>query len=202
MKLYYSPGTCSLAPHIVMREAGLLFALERVDLHSHTTASGEDYFNMNARGQVPLLQLDSGEFLSEGPIISQFIADQSGSETLIPMHTDFGRYRVLEWQNFISSELHKGYGPLFNPDINDQAKTVLRAALRKKYEWLDRQMTQDSYLTGKHFTVADAYLFVVTRWSNLVGLDLSDLGCIRSFMRDVSRRPAVQAAMKAEGLPT
>lgn len=200
MKLYYSPGTCSLAPHIVMREAGLSFDLESVDLASHTTSQGEDYFNITGRGQVPLLQLDNGEYLSEGTIIAQFIADQAGSETLIPPHTDIGRYRVAEWQNFVSTELHKGFGPLFKPEIYDEAKAVLRVALRKKYEWLNSQMNQDSYLCGDRFTVADAYLYVVTRWSKSVSLDLSDLANLQSFMRLVGQRPAVREALQKEGL--
>lgn len=200
MKLYYSPGTCSLAPHIIMREAGLSFDLESVDLASHTTSQGEDYFNITGRGQVPLLQLDNGEYLSEGTIIAQFIADQARSETLIPPHTDIGRYRVAEWQNFVSTELHKGFGPLFKPEINDEAKAVLRVALRKKYEWLNSQMNQDSYLCGDRFTVADAYLYVVTRWSKSVGLDLSDLANLQSFMRLVGQRPAVREALQKEGL--
>ncbi|MGR9088200.1 MAG: glutathione transferase GstA [Gammaproteobacteria bacterium] len=200
MKLYYSPGTCSLAPHIVMREAGLSFDLERVDLATHTTSRGEDYFGINGKGQVPLLQLDNGEILTEGAVIAQFIADQAGSERLIPPHTDTARYRVAEWQNFISTELHKGYGPLFKPDINDEAKAVMRTALRKKYEWLDGQMTPGRYLCGDHFSVADAYLFVVTRWSKLVGLDLSDLDNIQSFMRRAGQRPAVQTALRVEGM--
>lgn len=200
MKLYYSPGTCSLAPHIIMQEAGLPVELEQVDLNHHTTAHGENYFNINGRGQVPLLELDNGEYLSEGAIIAQYLADLEGSNRLIPAPSDMNRYRVAEWQNYVSSELHKGFGPLFNAGINSEAKAVLRNALRSKYAWLDSRLAATPFLTGDQFTVADAYLFVVTRWSALIDLDLSDLDNVQSFMDRVARRPAVRAALKAEGL--
>ncbi|QSX40012.1 glutathione transferase GstA [Shewanella cyperi] len=200
MKLYFSPGTCSLAPHIVMREAGLAFDLEQVDLNTRMTAGGEDYLQIHGRGQVPLLQLDNGEHLSEGPVIARFIAELAKAHALVPPAGSPRRYRVDEWQNFIGTELHKGYSPLFNGDLDTNAKSVLRGVLRKKYEWLNRQLAKGQYLTGDDFSAADAYLFVVTRWSQYVDLDLSDLGELQAFMARVAQRPAVQAALSAEGL--
>jgi glutathione S-transferase len=200
MKLYFSPGACSLAPHIVLREAGLPFTLEKVDVAKHVLASGGDYFAINAKGQVPVLELDGGERLTEGPVIAQYIADQAGNTTLMPAAGTLARYRVMAWQNHITSELHKSFSPLFTPAFDATAKALHSQLLRKKYEWVDSQLAATPFLTGDSFTAADAYLFTVTGWAKYVGLDLSDLPHLQAFLARVASRPAVQAAMKAEGL--
>jgi glutathione S-transferase len=199
MKLYYSPAACSLAPHIVLREAGVPFTLQKVDTERHVTDGG-DYYAINPKGQVPLLELDDGARLSEGPVIAQFIADQAHATTLMPAAGTRERYRVMEWQNYITSELHKSFTPLFAPGLDADAKRTLAARLRRKYEWVDAQLAGHSYLTGETFTAADAYLFVVTAWARFVQLDLGDLHHLQSFVRRVQERPAVREAMRAEGL--
>lgn len=200
MKLYYAAGACSLAPHIVLREAGLTFDLEKVDTKSHKTAAGVDFYTINPKGSVPLLQLANGELLSEGPVICRYIADTAGATALMPAAGTLARYRVEEWQNYITSELHKSFSPLFNPAFPADGKAVVSAGLHKKFEWLSSQLEGKAYLTGDTFTVADAYLFVVTNWSKFVGLDLSDLADLQAFQQRVAARPAVLAALKAEGL--
>ncbi len=200
MKLYFSPGACSLAPHIVLCEAGLPFTLEKVNVATHVLAVGGDYYAINAKGQVPLLELDDGERLSEGPVIAQYIADQAGNTTLMPAAGSLARYRVMSWQNYITSELHKSFSPLFSPAFDATAKALHSQLLRKKYDWVDSQLADTPFLTGDSFTAADAYLFTVTGWAKLVGLDLSDLPHLQAFLARVASRPAVQAAMKAEGL--
>jgi glutathione S-transferase len=200
MKLYFSPAACSLVPHIVLREIGTSFTLEKVDTAKHLTQAGADYYAINPKGQVPLLQLDDGQLLSEGPVIAQYIADQAGATTLMPAAGSVARYRVMEWQNYITSELHKTYSPLFNSEFDAKAKTTLRSLLRKKYEWVDSQLSGREYLTGEAFTAADAYLFVVTGWARFIDLDLSGLPNLDAFLKRVSARPAVREAMKAEGL--
>ena len=200
MKLYFSPAACSLAPHIVLRETETPFTLEKVDTGKHLTQAGADYYAVNPKGQVPLLQLDDGSLLSEGPVITQYIADQAGHTTLMPAPGSIERYRVMEWQNYITSELHKSYTPLFSSDLDATAKTTLSAVLRKKYEWVDSRLEGVEHLTGAAFTAADAYLFVVTGWAKFVGLELSDLPNLQRFLKQVAARPAVREAMKAEGL--
>ncbi|MEO5796783.1 MAG: glutathione transferase GstA [Rhodoferax sp.] len=200
MKLFYSPGACSLAPHIVLRESGAAFTLEKVDIPKHLTATGVDYYSITPKGQVPLLQLDDGSTLSEGPIITQYIADQAAATGLLPAAGSMARYRVMEWQNFITSELHKGFSPLFNPAFDAAAKGIQAGLLRKKFEWVDSKLDGTHYLTGDDFTVADAYLFTVSGWAKMVALDLSNLAHLQAFLTRVAARPAVQAALKAEGL--
>ena len=200
MKLYYSPGACSLAPHIVLREAAQTFTLSKVDTAKHVTAGGEDYYTINPRGMVPLLELDDGSRLSEGPVIAQFIADRAGASTLMPAAGSIERYRVMEWQNYITSELHKSFTPLFNPELDATAKQTLSTVLRKKLEWVNGQLSGRDFLTGKTFTAADAYLFTVLGWTKYVNLDIADLSNIQHFLSTVSQRPAVREAMKAEGL--
>lgn len=200
MKLFYSPGACSLAPHIVLREVGLPFSLERVDTRKHVTASGSDYHAINPKGQVPVLELDDGTRLTEGPAIAQFIADQAPGRRLLPAFGTLSRYRVIEWQNYITSELHKSFTPLFNPDFDATAKGLHARLLRKKYTWVDAQLARSSHLTDDHFTIADAYLFTVTGWAKHVHLDLSDLANLQRFLGSVAARPAVREALKAEGL--
>ena len=200
MKLYYSPAACSLAPHIVLREAALPFTLHRVDTERHVTADGDDYYAINSKGQVPVLELDDGARLSEGPVIAQFIADLAKATALMPAAGTIERYRVMEWQNYISTELHKSFTPLFADGLDAAAKGTLAERLRKKYEWLDRQLDGKSYLTGDVFTAADAYLFAVTGWARFVKLELSDLPNLKAFMGRVAQRPAVREALRAEGL--
>jgi glutathione S-transferase len=200
MKLYYSPGACSMAPHIVAAEAGIALTLEKVDTQRHVTVSGADYYGINSKGQVPFLQLDDGSTLSEGPVIAQYLADQAQARGLMPAPGTIARYRVLEWQNYVTSELHKGFSPLFNPKFDAAAKTLMLGLMRKKYEWLDKQLAGKSYLTGNDFTAADAYLFTVTGWAKHVKLDLSDLPNVQAYLARVAARPAVIKAMTEEGL--
>ena len=201
MKLYFSPGACSLAPHIVLREVGAKFSLERVDLPKHQLSSGADYYTINPKGAVPLLELDSGERLTEGPVIAQYIADQAGNTHLLPAAGTMPRYRVMEWQNYITSELHKAFGPLFGaPAVDDATKSAFAQTLQKKFGWVSEQLKGKQHLTGDTFTVADAYLFVVAGWSKHVQLDISHAPHLQSFLGRVAERPAVKEAMRAEGL--
>lgn len=200
MKLFFSPGACSLAPHIVLREAGTPFTVEQVNLGKHVTAAGGDYYAVTPKGQVPLLELDDGALLSEGPIICQYIADQAGNTTLMPAAGSMARYRVMEWQNYITAELHKGFSPLFNPAFAADAKELHAQMLRKKFVWVDSKLAGRDYLTGSDFTAADAYLFTVSGWAPMVKLDLSDLAHLQAFRARVAARPAVRQAMQAEGL--
>ena len=200
MKLYYAPGACSLAPHIVLREAGLPFSLHKVDTARHVLADGADFHTINSKGQVPVLELDDGTRLTEGPVIAQFIADHARTTSLMPAAGTLARYRVQEWQNYITSELHKSFTPLFHADLDASAKKVLAAVLRKKLQWLDSQLAGRRFLTGETFTAADAYLFVVLGWARHVQIDLSDLSHVQAFLAHVAARPAVREALKAEGL--
>jgi glutathione S-transferase len=201
LKLYYSRGACSLAPHILLREAGLPFALERVDTGTHTTEHGLDFYTINPKGYVPLLELDGGERLSEGPVIAQYICDLARRVDLMPAAGSMARYRVMEWQNYVTAELHKSYGLLFNPAVDAAAKAVFAAALRKRYEWVSSELRGKDYLTGDDFTAADAYLFTVTRWAKYVNLNLTDLPDLQAFMKRTAARSAVHAALRAEGIP-
>lgn len=200
IKLYYSPGACSLAPHILLRETGLAFALERVDTATHRTEGGADFFALNPKGQVPLIEDADRQRLSEGPVIAQYIAERAGRADLLPDAGTMARYRVMEWQNYITSELHKTFTPLFNPAIGADAKAEFRAALAKKFAWVSSQLQGRAYLTGKDFTVADAYLFTVARWSQFVALDLTDLEPLQAYLARIAERPAVREAMQSEGL--
>lgn len=202
MKLYYAPGACSLAPHILLRETDLNFDLLRVDTRTHTTSDGLDYHRINPKGQVPFLDTGSGESLSEGVVIAQYIADRAGNRDLMPEPGSMARYRVMEWQNYITSELHKGFSPLFNDVFDEAARTQFLALLRKKLAWVDAQLADRTFLTGETFTAADAYLFVVCGWAGHVGLDLSGLPHLGRFLHSVAARPAVRDALRAEGLPT
>ena len=200
MKLYYAPGACSLAPHIVAREAVLQLTLVKVDTDTHRTAQGEDFHAINSKGAVPVLELDNGERLTEGPIIVQYLADFARHRDLMPEADSLARYRVMEWQNYVTSELHKSFTPLFSSALDASAKATLKTLLRKKFEWLDTQLAGKDYLTGGRFTGADAYLFVVTSWAKHVALDIADLANVQRYSRRVAMRPAVQEAMRVEGL--
>lgn len=199
MKLYYSPGACSLAPHIILRETGLPFELVRVDLANHKLHEKDDFYAINPKGSVPVLELDDGERLTEGPVIAQYICDRANRTDLMPAAGTI-RYRVMEWQNFITSELHKSYSPLFRPDFSEEVKALFRNALRKRYEYVDSCLQKNDYLTSSNFTAADAYLFTVTNWARRVEVDLNGLSAVEAFMNRVRAREAVQAALVAEGL--
>ncbi|MDD3763123.1 MAG: glutathione transferase GstA [Nevskiales bacterium] len=200
MKLYYAPANCSLAPHIVLREAGAPFELVRVDTATHTLEDGSDYHAINPKGQVPVLQLDDGSRLTEGPIICQYIADRADNRALMPAPGSMQRYRVMEWQNYITSELHKGFSPLFNTGLDPAVRQTFADALKNKLAWVCEQIGDRPYLTGDTFTAADAYLFVVTGWAPFVKLDVSDLDVLTAYRARIAERPSVSAALRAEGL--
>lgn len=200
MKLYQSPGACSLSPHIVLLESGLPFETRLVSLRSHKLADGTDFYGINSKGSVPVLEFDDGQRLTEGPAIVQWIADQVPAKRLAPPAGSLERYRLMEWLNFITSELHKGFSPLFNPAVPDEAKALFANKLIERFQWVDRQLEGRDHLMGSDFTVADAYLFTVTRWAPMMKLDLSQLTHLQAYMQRVGARPAVQAALAAEGL--
>lgn len=200
MKLYYHPGACSLSPHIVLREAGLAFEPMLADLKAHKLADGSDYYAVNPKGYVPVLELDDGQRLSEGPAIVQYIADQVPTKHLIPAAGTMGRYRAQEWLNFISTELHKGIGGLLNPAMPADAKALMKTKAVGRLTWVDSQLEGKDYLMGTAFSVPDAYLFVVTSWTDHVGIDISALSNLQAFMARMKSRPAVQEALAAEGL--
>ncbi len=200
MKLYYSPGACSLSPHIALREAGMKFELAKALLATHTLPDGSDYYAINPKGQVPLLELDDGQRLSEGPAILQYIADHAPASGLAPAPATMARYRLVESLNFITSELHKGFSPLFDPAMPQEAKALHSARLKGRLALVDRQLEGRDYLMGDRFCVADAYLFTVTNWAPAVGLEISDLKNLAAYRARVAARPAVQEAMQAEGL--
>ena len=201
MKLYFSPGACSLSPHIVAREVGIELALEKVDGASKKTASGHDFWAINPKGYVPALELDDGEILTEGPTIVQYLADQKPEAKLAPPPGTLARYRVQETLGYINSELHKTFSPLFNPKTTPELRQDREEYLRKRFGLLEKGLAGGAYLFGEQFTVADAYLFTVTNWAKFVKVDLSAFPNLLAFQRRVAARPAVQAAMRAEGLP-
>ena len=200
MKLYYAPGACSLAPHIVAREAGLSPDLEKVDLANRTTASGRSFLEVNPKGYVPALQVQDGTVMTEVSALIQYLADQAPQAGLIPAVGTPERYKVLEWIGFISTEIHKGFGPLWNATTPDAVKQATKEKLFQRFAYLDQQLDGRSYLTGERFTVADAYLFVVVNWTNFHGLSLGDYPNLAAFMERVAARPKVQEALQAEGL--
>lgn len=200
MQLYYSPGACSLASHITLREAGLPVDLKKTDTKTKKLEDGSDYFAVNSKGAVPALRLDDGQILTEGPAILQYLADQKPESKLAPKAGTLERYRLLEWLNFITSEIHKSFSPLFNPTADAKVKEYTTQNLEKKFDWLNQQLTGKQYLTGDNFTIADAYLFVVANWSNFVGIDLGRWPALKAFQDRVAARPKVQEALAAEGL--
>jgi glutathione S-transferase len=200
MKLYYAPGACSLSPHIVLRESGVKFDLEQVDNKEKKTKSGRNYWEINPKGQVPVLELDDGSRLTEGPVIVQYLADQKPDSGLAPRCGTPERYRVQEWLNFTTSELHKTFGPIFRPTTPDEFKKLSKENLGKRFDWLDKQLAGKQYLTGDKFTVADAYLFTVLRWSPRIEIDLAKWPNLKSYVDRVGARPKVREAMEAEGL--
>ncbi|HWB77891.1 MAG TPA: glutathione transferase GstA [Nannocystaceae bacterium] len=200
MKLYFSPGACSLAPHIVARESGIEIELEKVDTKAKTTASGRDYLAINPKGYVPAVELDDGEVLTEGPAIVQFLADRKPEAELAPPAGTMARYRLQEMLGFINSELHKAYSPLFDPACTPELRKNRLEHLHKRYAVLEQRLSERPHLVGDRFTVADAYLFTVTSWAAFVKLDLSPFPHVLAFQQRVAERPAVRAALAAEGL--
>ncbi|MGH8249247.1 MAG: glutathione transferase GstA [Steroidobacteraceae bacterium] len=200
MKLYYSPGTCALSPHIVATEAGIPLELVKVDLKTKTIAEEGDYWVVNPKGYVPTLELDNGERLTEGPAIVQFLADLKPATGLAPANGSFARNRLQEMLNYITSEIHKVYSPLFNPQVSAEVREERIAYLRKRYAFIEKQLEGRPFLLGDHFTAADAYLFVVTNWARGVKLDLSEFPNLLALQKRIAARPAVRRAMVAEGL--
>jgi glutathione S-transferase len=200
MKLYYSPGACSLSPHIVLLEAGLPYTLEKVDFKTKKTDKGTDYLTINSKGSVPALQLDDGRVLTEGPAIVQYLADQKPESGLAPRAGAFERYQLMEILNYITSEVHKGFTPLFNPETSPETKTAVKATLAKKFDWLTGFLAGKTHLLGNTFTVADAYLFTVLSWTAHVGIDLTKWPVLAAYHSRIAQRPKVQQALKEEGL--
>ena len=200
MKLFYSPGACALSPHIVLLEAGLPFTTEKTDLRTKKTETGADYYTINSKGAVPALQLDDGRVLTEGPAIVQYLADLKPESGLAPRAGTFERYQLMEILNYITSEVHKSFPPLFNPDSSAEMKQAATANLSKKFDWLSRFLDKKTFLLGNTFTVADAYLFTVLNWTGYVKLDLSKWPVLTEYQSRIARRPKVQQAMKEEGL--
>lgn len=200
MKLYYGAGSCSLSPHIVLKESGLAFEAVAVNLRTHQLSDGSDYYRISPKGYVPLLVLDNGQPLSEGAAIVQYIADLAPEKALAPTNGTWERYKLQEWLNFISTELHKGFSPLFNPQMPEEAKALARTKLLDRFKWVDEQLSAQPYLMGPAVCVADAYLFTVSGWGKFVGVDLSGFSHLGAFLERMRERPAVQAALKAEGL--
>ena len=199
MKLYYSPGACSLSPHIALREAGLNFDLVKVDLGSKETSEGGDYRKVNPKGYVPALAIDDGKVLTEGPAIVQWIADQRPSAGLAPANGTFERYKLQEWLNFITSEMHKSFGSLFNKALPEEAKKMTKERITGRLKWLEEHLKTD-YLTGSRFTVADAYLFVILGWAKYLDIDLKPYPKLQAYQARVGGRPKVKEALEAEGL--
>jgi glutathione S-transferase len=200
MKLYYSPAACSLASHIALHEAGLAFTSEKVDLASHKTAGGEDFYQITSKGYVPAVKLDDGSMLTEGGAILQYIADQKPESGLAPKNGTMDRYRLQEWLTFIGTEVHKPMGSLFNKALNEDTKKATTMLIGKRLDYVDNALKGKSYLMGDKFTVADAYLFTVTNWANFVSYDLGNRENLKAYMARVAARPQVQATLKAEGL--
>ena len=200
MKLYYSPGACSLSPHIVLHESGLAFTPVLASTKTHKLADGTDYYTINPKGYVPLLELDDGQRLSEGPAISQYIADKVPEKKLVAPWGTMERYRQIEWLTYIGTELHKVFSPLFMPNMPEEAKAIFRARVLSRLEWVNQQLEGRPYLMGDSFSVPDAYLFAVTNWTKFVGVDISGLPHLGAFMQRMAARPAVRQALEAEGL--
>jgi glutathione S-transferase len=200
MKLYYSPGACSLSPHIALLEAGLPYDLVKVDLKAKQLENGDDYLKVNPKGQVPALGLDSGELVTEGPVIVQMIADKVSAKNLAPARDSAERYKLQEWLNFITTEVHKNFGPMFSPVLADDAKAFFKDRVMGKFKYIDSQLPGRDYLMGKQFTVADGYLFTMLCWADRMKFDLSALPNLLAYKARVGARPMVQEALTKEGL--
>ena len=200
MKLYYSPGACSLSPHIALLEAGLPYDLVKVDLRAKKLENGDDFLKVNPKGQVPALVTDDGELITEGPVIVQRIADKAAAKNLAPARDSAERYKLLEWLTYINGELHKNIGPMFNPMLSDEAKGIFKDRAMGKFKYVDGQLAGRDYLMGKQFTVADGYLYVMLRWAEGMKFDLSGLTNLLAYKDRVAARPKVQEALVKEGL--
>lgn len=200
MKLYYSPGACSLSVHITLHEAGMVFTPIKAPTKTHKLDDGTDYYSINPLGYVPLLELDDGTRLMEAPALLQYIADQVPGKHLAPANGSVARAQVNGWLNFVSSELHKNFAPLFNPTTPADYKPMVTERLLSRFKWVDDQLAGQQYLVGNSFSVADVYLFNVSNWAPLVKVDLSGFANLSAFRAHMAQRPAVQAAMRAEGL--
>jgi glutathione S-transferase len=200
MKLYYAPGACSLSPHIALLEAGLPYDLVKVDLRAKKLENGDDYFKINPKGQVPALALDSGELVTEGPVIVQMIADKAAGKHLAPARDSAERYKLQEWLTYINSELHKNIGPMFSPLLSDDAKAFFKDRATGKFKYVDGRLAGQDYLMGKQFTVADGYLFTTLRWADGMKFDLAGLSNLMAYKARVGARPMVQEALTKEGL--
>jgi glutathione S-transferase len=200
MKLYYSPGACSLSPHIALLEAGLPYELVKVDLRAKKLENGDDYLKVNPKGQVPALALDSGELVTEGPVIVQMIADKASAKKLAPARDSAERYKLQEWLNYITGELHKNFSPMFSPVLADDAKAFFKDRVMGKFKYLDGVLAGRDYLMGKQFTVADGYLFTMLAWADRMKFDLSAMPNLLAYKARVGARPMVQQALTKEGL--
>jgi len=200
MKLYYSPGACSLSPHIALLEAGLPYDLVKVDLRAKKLENGDDFLKVNPKGQVPALALDSGELITEGPVIIQMIADRAAEKNLAPARDSTDRYKMLEWLNFITTELHKSFGPMFSPVLADDAKAFFKDRVMGKFKYVESQLAGRDYLMGSQFTVADGYLFTMLSWADRLKFDLSEMPNLLAYKARVGARPKVQEALTKEGL--
>jgi glutathione S-transferase len=200
MKLYYTPGACSLSPHIALLEAGLPYDLVKVDLRAKKLENGDDFLKVNPKGQVPVLALDSGELITEGPVIIQMIADKATGKNLAPARDSADRYKLLEWLNFITTELHKSFGPMFSPVLADEAKAFFKDRVMGKFKYVESQLAGRDYLMGSQFTVADGYLFTMLSWADRLKFDLSEMPNLLAYKARVGARPKVQEALTKEGL--
>ena len=200
MKLYYSPGACSLSPHIALLEAGLPYDLVKVDLRAKKLENGDDFLKVNPKGQVPALALDSGELITEGPVIVQMIADKAAGMNLAPARDSAERYKLLEWLNFITTELHKNFGPMFSPVLADEAKAFFKDRVMGKFKYVDGELAGKDYLMGKQFSVADGYMFTMLSWAERMKWDLAHLSNLMAYKARVGARPKVQEALTKEGL--
>jgi glutathione S-transferase len=200
MKLFLKPGACSLSPHIVLEELGLKYETDTVDLKGKKTGSGGDFLAINPKGYVPALQLDDGTVLTEGPAIVQYLADQHPDKKLAPANGTLARYQLQSWLTFVGTELHKQFSPLFNPTAPEEWKAQCRAAIERRLDWVNEQLVGKDYVMGADFSVADAYLFTVVGWTKFVKIDISGLPHLKVYLARVAARPAVQSALKAEGL--
>jgi glutathione S-transferase len=200
MKLYYAPGACSQAPHIILHELGLHHQSARVNLPSKTLDDGSSYLNINPKGAVPALELDNGEVLTENAVILQYLGDRSGSPELLPPVGDFRRYKVLEWMNYIATELHKGFGPLWNPATSEEMKQLTRDLVANRFDYVEQRLGEGPYLMGERFTLADAYLFVILGWTTIHQIDLGRRPNLTAFRERMKQRPSVRQVLEFEGL--
>ena len=198
MKLYYTPGACSLSPHIALLEAGLPYDLVKVDLRAKKLENGDDYLKVNPKGQVPALVLDNGELLTEGPVIVQIIADKAAGKNLAPPRDSAERYKLQEWLNYITGELHKNFGPMFSPVLGDDAKAFFKERVMGKFKYLEGALAGRDYLMGKQFTVADGYLFTILTWADRMKFDMSAMPNLMAYKARIAARPTVKEALSKE----